>query len=91
MPWKWIGHQVRVLVAGQQASIYHGEQALAVHPQRVGRRQRSLQRSHLEGLVGAWSERPAAAPPPAAGAAPPLPELLRPLSDYASAVGGGWQ
>ena len=94
VPWRWIGHHVRVLVAGQQVRIYHREQQLAVHAQSAGRRQRSIQREHLEGIVGAWPERqvpPASAseavePPP-----PPTGELLRPLSDYEALLGGGWQ
>lgn len=92
VPWKWIGHQVRVLVAGQQVRIYHREQELAVHAQSAGRRQRSIQREHLEGIVGAWPERQVP-PAPAPEAAPPPPpgELQRPLSDYEALLGGGWQ
>jgi hypothetical protein len=94
VPWKWIGHQVRVLVAGQQVRIYHREQELAVHAQSAGRRQRRIQLAHLEGIVGAWPERPAAPAPAAEAAAPPPPppgELQRPLSDYEALLGGGWQ
>lgn len=92
VPWKWIGHPVRVLVAGQQVRIYHGEQELAVHPQNAGRRQRSIERAHLEGIVGAWPERQRpAAPAPAASLPAPASELLRPLSDYEALLGGGWQ
>jgi transposase len=91
VPWKWIGHQVRVLVDGQQVRIHHGEQELAVHAQSAGRRQRSIQRGHLDGIVRAWPERPApeaAAPPPPP---PPAGALQRPLSDYETLLGGGWQ
>jgi hypothetical protein len=93
VPWKWIGHQVRVLIVAGEISIHHGEQALAVHPQSTGRRQRSIQAGHLEGIVGAWSERRAVAPASseAAEAPPPASELLRPLSHYEAVVGGGWQ
>ncbi len=92
VPWKWIGHHVRVLVAGQQVRIYHGEQALAEHPQSAGQRQRSIQHAHLEGIVGAWSQRPEhPRPSPEASPLPPPPsELLRPLSHYETIVGGGW-
>jgi transposase len=94
VPWQWIGHQVRVLVDGQQVRIHHGEQELAVHARSAGRRQRSIQRAHLAGIVGAWSARAvpcalapeAAAPPP-----PPTGALQRPLSDYEALLGGGWQ
>jgi transposase len=92
VPWQWIGHQVRVHVAGQQVHIYHGEQALAVHAQRTGRRQRSIQRAHLEGIVGAWPKRQAPPVPAPESAPPPRPgELQRPLSDYEALLGGGWQ
>ena len=93
VPWKWIGHQVRVLVVGGEVSIHHGEQVLAVHPQRVGRRQRSIQADHLEGIVGTWGERRAATPAvsEAPEAPPPASDLLRPLSHDEAVVGGGWQ
>lgn len=92
VPWKWIGHQVRVLIDGQQVRIYHGEQELAVHPQNAGRRQRSIEHAHLEGIVGAWPERQRpAAPAPESAPPPPPGELQRPLSDYEALLGGGWQ
>lgn len=93
VPWKWIGHQVRVVVVGGEVSIHHGEQALAVHPQSSGRHQRSIQAGHLEGIVGTWCARATTAPAPSeAGEAPaPVSELLRPLSHYEAVVGGGWQ
>jgi hypothetical protein len=94
VPWQWIGHQVRVHVAGQQVRIYHGEQELAVHAQSAGRRQRSIQCAHLEGIVGAWPKRqapPVPAPEAAAPPPPPTGELQRPLSDYEALLGGGWQ
>ena len=94
VPWRWIGHQVRVLVAGQQVRIYHREQELAVHAQRPGRRQRSIQPAHLEGIVGTWPERQRPAAPAYADVPPPSPAsgaLLRPLSDYEALLGGGWQ
>jgi transposase len=92
VPWKWIGHQVRVRVAEQQVRIYHREQELAVHAQSVGRRQRSIQLAHLEGIVGAWPERQASpAPSPETAPPPPPGELQRPLSDYEALLGGGWQ
>jgi len=66
-----------------------------VHAQSAGRRQRSIQRAHLEGIVGAWPERqgpPAAAPDVVPPPTPPnASELLRPLRDYEALLGGGWQ
>jgi transposase len=93
VPWTWIGHPVRVLIVAGEVSIHHGEQVLAVHPQRVGRRQRSIQAGHLEGIVGTWGERRAATSTPseAAEVPPPASDLLRPLSHYEAVVGGGWQ
>ncbi len=93
VPWKWIGHQVRVLVVGGEVRIHHGEQALAVHPQSAGRRQRSIQAGHLEGIVGTWAQPRAATPAPSEVADAPAPasDLLRPLSHYEAVLGGGWQ
>jgi hypothetical protein len=64
-----------------------------VHAQSAGRRQRSIQRAHLEGIVGAWPERqgPPAAAPESAPPSPPPGELQRPLRDYEALLGGGWQ
>ena len=88
VPWQWIGHQVRVLVARQQVRVYHREQELAVHPQSAGRRQRSIQREHLEGIVGAWPERQVPpAPSPEAAPPPPPGELQRPLTRLPAAGG----
>jgi hypothetical protein len=66
---------------------------VACHAQNAGRRISIIERSHLAGIVGAhlvgasWLTRPsaAAAPPPAAPA-----ELLRPLAEYETALGGSW-
>jgi transposase len=92
VPWRWIGHQVRVLVVGAEIRIHHGEQVLAVHPQSSGRHQRSIQAGHLEGIVGTWCGRTATAPASSqASEAAPASELLRPLSHYEAVVGGGWQ
>jgi transposase len=90
VPWRWIGHQVRVRLGDGQVRIDQAETVLAVHPEVPGRRQRVIDPRHLEGIVGAGPTRPPA-PAPADTARPaPPPELLRPLSDYEAALGGGW-
>jgi hypothetical protein len=84
-----------VLLADEQVRIYHAEREIAVHPQLPGRRQYHIEAAHLEGIVGApgcgTACPPGAAPAQEASAPVPRAELLRPLSDYEAAIGGGWQ
>ena len=93
VPWKLIGETVTVVVAERQVRVHYAGQEVACHAQNAGRRTSVIERSHLVGIVGAhlvgvnWMARPgvATAPPPAAPA-----ELLRPLAEYETALGGGW-
>ena len=93
VPWKLIGETVTVVVAERQVRVLYAGQDVACHAQSAGRRTSTIERGHLAGIVGAhlvgvsWLARPslAAAPPPAAPA-----ELLRPLAEYETALGGGW-
>lgn len=93
VPWKLIGETVTVVVAERQVRVLYAGQEVACHAQNAGRRASIIERSHLVGIVGAhlvgvsWRDRPsaAAAPPPVAPA-----ELLRPLAEYETALGGGW-
>jgi transposase len=93
VPWKLIGESVTVVVAERQVRVLYAAQEVACHAQNGGRRTSIIERSHLVGIVGAhlvgvsWLARPngAAAPAPDAPA-----ELLRPLAEYETALGGGW-
>jgi len=93
VPWKLIGESVTVVVAESQVRVLYAGQEVACHAQNGGRRTSIIERSHLVGIVGAhlvgvsWPARSngAAASPPAAPA-----ELLRPLAEYETALGGGW-
>lgn len=93
VPWKLIGESVTVVVAERQVRVQYAGQEVASHAQNAGRRTSVIERTHLAGIVGAhlvavsWLARPnsAAAPAPAAPA-----ELLRPLAEYETALGGGW-
>ena len=94
VPWKLIGETVTVVVAERQVRVQYAGQEVACHAQNAGRRTSIIERSHLVGIVGAhligvsWlprSSTPASSSPPSAPA-----ELLRPLAEYESALGGGW-
>jgi transposase len=93
VPWKLIGETITVVVAERQVRVLYAGQEVACHAQNAGRRTSIIERSHLAGIVGAhlvgvsWLARPnsAAAPAPDAPA-----ELLRPLAEYETALGGGW-
>jgi transposase len=93
VPWKLIGESVTVVVAERQVRVLYAGQEVACHAQNAGRRTTLIERSHLVGIVGAhlvgasWLARPSAT------AAPPLTapaELLRPLAEYETALGGAW-
>ena len=93
VPWKLIGESVTVVVAERQVRVLYAGQEVACHAQNGGRRTSIIERSHLVGIVGAhlvgvsWLARSngAAASPPDGTA-----ELLRPLAEYETALGGGW-
>lgn len=92
VPFKLIGESVTVIVAERLVRVLYAGQEVACHAQNAGRRTSIIERSHLVGIVGAhlvgvsWLARPTtAAPTPAAPA-----ELLRPLAEYETALGGGW-
>lgn len=65
--------------------VSHAGAEIARHGERRGRRERALRPEHLDGIVGV-GRRPVAK---AAKALPP-PELLRPLAEYETLLGGAW-
>ena len=93
VPWKLIGETVTVVVAEQQVRVLYASQEVACHAQCGDRRSGVIERGHLVGIVGAhlvgasWLARPGAAATPLPEAAA---ELLRPLTEYETALGGGW-
>lgn len=87
VPWRLIGERVAVTVAAGAVRIRHGVHEVAVHQQAQGRRQRVVERAHLDGVAGRDGavrrdvvEMPSTEAPPHA--------LLRPLAEYEAAVGG---
>ncbi len=99
VPWRLIGESVTVVVAERQVRVLYAAQEVACHAQSPGRRTSSIERSHLVGIVGShgvgvsWLARPSSSTPQA----PDEPEhtampaeLLRPLTEYESVLGGGW-
>jgi hypothetical protein len=83
VPWRLIGERVRVLVGSSEIRVQHAGREVAVHAALGGRRGRRMDPAHLAGIVGA--ARPPAAEGVTAEATSPL---LRPLAEYAAAVGG---
>lgn len=83
VPWRLIGETVTVQVTEQVRVLYAGDE-VAVHTRLVGQRRASIQREHLLGIVGA-ERRPKPATP-----LPDKSELLRPLAEYETLVGGAW-
>ena len=89
VPWRLIGERVAVTIAAGAVRIRHGVREVAIHRQAEGRRQRIVDRAHLDGVAGRDGavRRPAIE---AAPVAPPPPTLLRPLAEYEAAIGGSF-
>jgi hypothetical protein len=92
VPWRLIGERVAVTLAAGEARIRHGAREVAVHRQAEGRRQRVVDRAHLDGVAGVAGRDGAVRRPAieAAPVAPPPPTLLRPLAEYEAAIGGSF-
>ena len=85
------GERVAVTVAAGEVRIRHGLREVAVHKQSDGRRQRVVDRAHLEGVTGhdgAVCRRVIEAPLELHASPPPA--LLRPLAEYEAAIGGSF-
>jgi hypothetical protein len=92
VPWRLIGANVTVLVAEREVRVLYAGKIVACHAQSLARRTSVIDRRHLVGIVGAPGERCAVTEPSigATRSQPPSAELLRPLSEYESALGGSW-
>ena len=93
VPWKLIGEAVTVIVAEREVRVQYAGQEFACHAQNAGRRMSIIDRSHLVGIVGIHAVGVSMlARPAAAAVAPPAEpaELLRPLAEYETALGGAW-
>lgn len=91
VPWRLIGERVAVTIAAGEVRIRHGSREVAVHKLVAGRRQRVIDRAHLDGVAGRDGAvpRPMIEDPPVPPAAP-MPALLRPLSEYEAVAGGSF-
>lgn len=89
VPWRLIGESVSVLVTERQVRVFYAGALVACHAQSLGRRSTIIERSHLAGIVGAPGLRGCVSGLHAS-AALPTTELLRPLSEYESVIGGPW-
>ena len=91
VPWRLIGAEVSVVVSGSQIRIHHAGIEVGCHDQRLGRRERAVDRAHLHGIVPC---RPDPASDTGLEAATPMTlpgtELLRPLAEYEQVAGGSW-
>lgn len=87
VPWRLIGERVAVTVAAGAVRIRHGVHQVAVHQEAQGRRQRVVERAHLDGVAGRDGavRRDVVEMP---STEPASPALLRPLTEYEAAVGG---
>lgn len=86
VPWQLAKATVTVRVRDRLVTVHHGGRVVARHERLDGRRQRSVDPAHWEGLVQREPPREVAAGK--APDAPPEPEFLRPLDVYAAAADG---
>jgi len=88
VPWRLIGENVRVVIAGDQLRISHAGREVAVHQRRTGRFQRVVDPRHFDGVVGSGPRAPVQIAAVSDSIA--RPELLRSLLEYEQLVGGRW-
>ena len=62
VPWRLIGARVTVRVGDGAVRVFHAGEEVARHPERHGRRERSLDPAHLAGIVARLPGREPAAP-----------------------------
>ena len=75
-------------ITAGQLRVLHGGDEVAVHDERIGRRQRAIDAAHFAGVAGSGA-RPVVSPRTDLETKPPAPALLRPLAEYETAVGRG--
>lgn len=91
VPWRLIGERVAVTVAAGEVHIRYGVREVAVHKIAEGRRQRVVDRAHLDGVAGREGavRRAMIEAPAVLGPSPPS-SLLRPLAEYEAVAGGSF-
>lgn len=91
VPWQLIKQQVLVQVIDQEIKIFYDLEEVASHPVCFSRRQRSTNRGHLSGIVGAnWSNNKEKQCEANVNVKVEDAEFLRPLAEYEAVAGGGW-
>lgn len=100
VPWRLIGERVRVTLGGGVVRVHHAGREVAAHQECAGRRERTTDPAHFEGVAGyragsagkgaSGGDMAAAAGPPRPATPAQPPALLRPLAEYEALVGGAW-
>jgi transposase len=90
VPWRLTGERVRVMVGSGAVRVLHAGREVAVHAELKGRRGRAVNDSHLAGIAGTRDMPVRTITPAEAASSEAVPSLLRPLSDYEAAIGGGF-
>jgi hypothetical protein len=81
VPWRYLGETVRVQQQGERVTITYGADVIAAHLLAVGTRVRRVDPAHLLGITARTS------PATTRERAVETATLLRPLTEYAAAVG----
>ena len=82
VPWNLIKEPVTVQLFDTEIRIFHHSEQIATHSISYGKRNRVVNREHLQGVISS----------PQAKLSPieKMADLLRPLSEYEAVAGGGW-
>jgi transposase len=90
VPWRLIGAEVSVVVNDDKIRIHHAGVEVACHDERLGRRERAVDRDHLHGIVPHCLYKTNETEADGLAARLPGIELLRPLTEYEQLAGGRW-
>ncbi len=90
VPWRLIGEAVTVRIEGDALLISHAGRIVAQHAVLSGKRARSVDAAHFDGLVGRMWRSQAMPDPKDTAAAARTSELARSLTEYEALVGGGF-
>lgn len=89
VPWQLIKRQVMIRIEGEEVKIFDNDEEIACHPMCYGKRQRVILPHHLTGIIGSsWTDRHFSRVETNPIQKIQSNELLRPLSEYETVLGG---
>lgn len=91
VPWQLVKQQVTVQVVNDEVIITQGPSEIARHSLCLGKKESSVKPEHFNGIINSTRfNESSASKIKSFPEKKPTYELLRPLSEYETAIGGGW-